>query len=130
VRDKQDETRDRAIADHVMELHIKSRSSSASSGGATSFGNSGERLIELGLLKRYIAYARARCAPRLSKEGADALRDQYVTFRAASRQQSRQKGDVAPAVPITVRQVSPQLLIFIIQPGVLYKMLKFKKQQA
>lgn len=54
-------------------------------------------------LKRYIAFARQRCAPRLSERAAEALQNHYVNVRSTMRAKE-QAGDSA-AVPITVRQL-------------------------
>ncbi len=55
------------------------------------------------MLKRYIAFCRARCAPRLSAEAAGVLQDYYVNIRASVRQ--RELEGAPAAVPITVRQL-------------------------
>lgn len=44
-----------------------------------------ESELSLNDLKRYIAYARARCAPRLSKEASGELADHYVRVRSNMR---------------------------------------------
>lgn len=55
------------------------------------------------VLKRYIAFCRARCSPRLSPEAADTLQNYYVNIRANVRQ--RELDGAPAAVPITVRQL-------------------------
>ena len=52
-------------------------------------------------MKRYIAYCRARCAPRLSESAARMLRDNYVKIRSEQRGRSSEES----VIPITVRQL-------------------------
>lgn len=47
-------------------------------------GESGE--IPIDKLKRYVAYARLHCAPRLDEEAAEALQNHYVGIRAKVRE--------------------------------------------
>jgi len=49
-------------------------------------------------LRKYLSYCRKRCAPRLSAEAAEVLKNHYVKIRAAM------KSDKA-TIPITVRQL-------------------------
>ncbi|KAL6043027.1 minichromosome maintenance protein 5 [Balamuthia mandrillaris] len=62
-----------------------------------------ESHIRLPFLKRYIAFCRQHCAPRLSAQAADILRDHYVSLRASVR--GHGGGGNGPAIPITVRQL-------------------------
>jgi DNA replication licensing factor MCM5 len=96
VRDVRDEARDRAIASHVMGVHINGGDMSAAT------GEEGE--IDLPTMKRYIAYARQHCAPRLSEEGAASLANNYVNIRQQQRE-ARAEGGGEGRVPITVRQL-------------------------
>lgn len=62
--------------------------------------------LDINSLKRYIAYARSRASPRLSAEGAELLRTNYVSIREQMR--AKQLGDDDESnqtVPITVRQL-------------------------
>lgn len=52
-------------------------------------------------MKRYIAYCRSRCAPRLSETAARMLRDNYVKIRS----ESRGRANEGSVIPITVRQL-------------------------
>lgn len=137
VRDVRNDERDKMIADHVLRLHQrgseKAKSTMARRGGtgsgqdannvsgtegadaATSnkqtVGISGvgdKRHIDINSLKRYISYARNRGSPRLSAEGAELLRTNYVSIREQMR--AKQLGDdeddgSSQTVPITVRQL-------------------------
>lgn len=96
VRDIQDESRDKMIAAHVVRVH--------STGYNTREGNN-EQLgeIEPQLLKKYITYCRARCAPRLSEAASQALQDFYVNIRDDVRKNVSASKEAA--IPITVRQL-------------------------
>ena len=52
---------------------------------------------------KYIAYCRARCAPRLGAEAALLLQNHYVSIRSDVR--ARSKDGSNSTVPITVRQL-------------------------
>lgn len=93
VRDVRDEARDKAIARHVMEVHIQ-----ASEGAAVEVGEEGE--IDLETMRKYISYCRSRCAPRLTRAAASKLGNEYVQIR-----QSSKRGGERSVVPITVRQL-------------------------
>jgi DNA replication licensing factor MCM5 len=64
-------------------------------------GENGEIPIEK--LKRYIAYARTKCAPRLSDEAAETLQNHYVAIRSTVRE--REVAGGRAVIPITVRQL-------------------------
>lgn len=93
VRDVRDEDRDKAIARHVMEVHIQ-----ASEGTSVEVGEEGE--IDLETMRKYISYCRSRCAPRLTRAAASKLGNEYVQIR-----QSSKRGGERSVVPITVRQL-------------------------
>lgn len=60
-------------------------------------------MVEIPLLRKYIAYARRTCSPRLSLEAAKLLQNQYVNFRQTV---AKGKGaGAATSIPITVRQL-------------------------
>ncbi|KAK0264741.1 minichromosome maintenance protein 5 [Friedmanniomyces endolithicus] len=97
VRDDHDRNRDETIAKHVMRLHI---------GGNAGAQNAAQPDAELSVekLKRYISYAKSRCAPRLSAEAAEKLSSHFVSIR---RQVARAEADAnqRSSIPITVRQL-------------------------
>lgn len=129
VRDIRNDVRDKRIAEHVLSLHQRgSETANANSStrgntvavnaeledddgavsvpyGVTGTGNNAR--LDINSLKRYIAYARTRASPRLSPEGAELLRTNYVSIREQMRQ--KQLGDdeegAGKTVPITVRQL-------------------------
>ena len=92
IKDKRNESADREIATHVIDLHVSRKTQHRE------FDT-----IPLDVLKRYIAYCRDICHPRLEEEAAEELQNQYVLIRDSVRQRS-QAGGAAP-IPITVRQL-------------------------
>ena len=97
VRDIRNVDKDMSIARHVMGIHTNFS-------GATEL-NSAEGEIDLVTMKKYISYCRQKCAPVLSPEAAEMLRNHYVGIREKHRQRTLQTGDRAQTVPITVRQL-------------------------
>ena len=64
--------------------------------------------ISVETLRRYVAYARAKCAPRLNAAGMETLQNYYVSIRQNLHQQdaeNKERGNAPRAVPITVRQL-------------------------
>eukprot|EP01100_Stratorugosa_tubuloviscum_P000092 TRINITY_DN1021_c1_g1_i1.p1 TRINITY_DN1021_c1_g1~~TRINITY_DN1021_c1_g1_i1.p1 ORF type:complete len:303 (-),score=151.32 TRINITY_DN1021_c1_g1_i1:36-944(-) len=102
VRDKRNESQDKKIAEHVMGLHIAAISAGPSS-------NISCASLDLSFLKRYIAFARARCSPRLSREASAILADHYVSIRSSMR--TRDLDGNPSVIPITVRQLEAVIRI-------------------
>ncbi len=92
VRDIRSAKRDESIARHVMSVHMNAENPLGIAEG------------EIGLqqMTKYIAYCRSRCAPRLTEEAAQVLRNHYVRIRQEMRVRKQTSMDV---VPITVRQL-------------------------
>jgi DNA replication licensing factor MCM5 len=69
--------------------------------------------IGIAMMKKYISYARAKCAPRLSSEAAEVLRNHYVSIRDGQRQRNGAGGASGngSTVPITVRQLEAVIRI-------------------
>lgn len=93
VRDIRDYNRDIEMAKNVMSIHVES----------------GKELrrnedIPMDVMKRYIAYCRAKCSPRLNEEASEILRNHYVSIREEIHTQSLADGS-NPSVPISVRQL-------------------------
>ena len=103
VKDEHDEKRDTTMARHVMSIHINAATETAAEGE-----------LPLNTLKRYVAFARSRCGPRLEAEAAEKLKDRYVQMRRGHRT-AEEEGEKRLSIPITVRQVTiydPPLLFF------------------
>lgn len=56
-------------------------------------------------MKKYVAYCRSRCAPRISEAASSLLSGQYVHIRHRVRESLANRPDQTPVVPITVRQL-------------------------
>ncbi|OMJ78672.1 hypothetical protein SteCoe_21479 [Stentor coeruleus] len=85
VRDIRNEQSDRAMASHVVSLHM---------GNTIALEDQGE--IDINGLRKYIAYARSKCAPKLQEDSMKLLQNYYVADR---------KKQANGAFPITVRQL-------------------------
>lgn len=94
VKDEHDEARDRTLAKHVMNIHMNRQDESSTAVGE----------IDIDLLKRYVAFAKARCAPRLSPEASEKLSSHFVALRRQVAQVERDN-DERSSIPITVRQL-------------------------
>ena len=96
VRDTHDRNRDETIAKHVMGIHMN--------GQGTNVQDQVQAEISVEKMKRYIRYAKSRCAPRLSGEAAEKLSSHFVSIR---RQVARAEHDAnqRSSIPITVRQL-------------------------
>lgn len=94
VKDEHDEARDRAIAKHVMNIHMNRQQDTSNAVGE----------IEIDLMKRYVAFAKARCAPRLSSEASEKLSNHFVALRKQVAQVEKDN-DERSSIPITVRQL-------------------------
>ncbi|KAA3675289.1 DNA replication licensing factor MCM5 [Paragonimus westermani] len=100
VRDEHDALRDTTLAKHVMRVHL--HGNDPISAGSEHGENSDE--IPLSTLRRFVAYARERCGPRLSEQAAEKLANQYVLMRSGSIRHEQETGKRS-AIPITVRQL-------------------------
>jgi DNA replication licensing factor MCM5 len=75
VRDVREEGIDKAIATHVVNLHMLRQDAS----------NTAE--IDIEFLKKYLVYAKQKIFPRLSEEAGNSLQNMYVVDRMASKNQ-------------------------------------------
>lgn len=106
VKDLRDEVRDAKVSRHVVDLHMRA---------GTTHGNQGNSLRkdrakminkdsgDIQKLKRYIAYCRQHCTPRLNEAASAELTNHYVSMRKAYKE--RERTGEGNAVPITVRQL-------------------------
>ncbi|KIM67099.1 hypothetical protein SCLCIDRAFT_108528 [Scleroderma citrinum Foug A] len=98
VKDEHNEQRDRMIAKHVMNIHMNRPSENTDENGDTV----GE--IDIDKMKRYIAYCKSKCAPRLSPDAQEMLSSHFVSLRKQVQQVERDN-DERSSIPITVRQL-------------------------
>ncbi|XP_023383226.1 DNA replication licensing factor MCM5, partial [Pteropus vampyrus] len=82
------------LAKHVITLHVSALTQMQAVEGE----------IDLTKLKKFIAYCRAKCGPRLSAEAAEKLKNRYIIMRSGARQHERDS-DRRSSIPITVRQL-------------------------
>ena len=90
VIDRRDRENDRKIARHIINLHIQKDNSSLPTE------------IDLGILKKYIAFARATCFPRLTSESAEVLQNLFLQHRSKVKHLKKKN---KKHIPITVRQL-------------------------
>lgn len=92
VRDVHDPKRDEQMANHIVDINAA--------------GKVNEKVIEgeipIADLKKYIAYARLKCTPKLDDASAEALRNFYVGDRKEANENKTKKGN---DIPVTVRQL-------------------------
>ncbi|KAG5449262.1 minichromosome maintenance protein 5 [Clonorchis sinensis] len=100
VRDEHDALRDSTLAKHVMRVHLHGNDPAPV--GPEQVEDTDE--IPLSTLRRFIAYARERCGPRLSEQAAEKLANQYVLMRSGSVHHEQQTGKRS-AIPIAIRQL-------------------------
>ena len=92
VKDVREESSDKAIASHVVNLHTFQRSREEQQGD-----------ISIEDIKKYLTYAKMKYFPRLSEEAGQLLQDMYVADRMNSKDQKLSKKSTG--IPITVRQL-------------------------
>ncbi|PVU96856.1 hypothetical protein BB561_000921 [Smittium simulii] len=93
VKDEHNESRDRTIAQHVLQVHAS---------GAKQDSVEGE--LTLDQMSRYVTYCKSMCAPRLTAQASERLGSFFVTMRS---QISRLEKDTSErsTIPITIRQL-------------------------
>eukprot|EP01042_Synura_sphagnicola_P002479 gene2479-2980_t len=96
VRDVRNAETDRALGRHIVRVHM--------AGGAGQDAMM-EGEISAALLKKYIAYCKDRCAPRLNDAAASLLTSEYVSIRQQVSSRLRGQAGEMSAIPITVRQL-------------------------
>uniref|UniRef100_A0A8C0CZ32 DNA replication licensing factor MCM5 n=1 Tax=Balaenoptera musculus TaxID=9771 RepID=A0A8C0CZ32_BALMU len=82
------------LAKHVITLHVSALTQTQAVEGE----------VDLTKLKKFIAYCRAKCGPRLSAGAAEKLKNRYIIMRSGARQHERDS-DRRSSIPITVRQL-------------------------
>lgn len=90
VRDIRSVENDKNIAHHIVNMHLKDESAAI------------DAEIPADLLKKYIAYCRSKCFPRLTEEISTAVQDLYVEKRSQLREHTNNKKG---GIPMTVRQL-------------------------
>lgn len=93
VKDIREESADKAIASHVVNLHTHAKSRE----------DINQSEISVDDLKKYLTYAKMKFFPRLSEEAGHVLQDMYVQDRMNNKDQKISKKSTG--IPITVRQL-------------------------
>ena len=104
LRDVFEKEKDTRLAQHILGVHMRGGASADASASAEP--NAAD--IDILTLKRYVAYARAKCSPRLSEAAVSRLESFYVKIRQevqVAANEAEQAGRAPRAVPITVRQL-------------------------
>ncbi|KAL7753886.1 minichromosome maintenance protein 5 [Sorochytrium milnesiophthora] len=101
LKDAHNEEQDQRIARHVMDVHKAKRPD-----------DDGAHVLDLDLqkMRRFVTFARSKCAPRLSEEAAEKLSSHFVDIRSQVRQMESETS-VRASVPITVRQLEAVIRI-------------------
>ncbi|RMD57945.1 AAA family ATPase, partial [Candidatus Woesearchaeota archaeon] len=84
IKDVPDSARDERMATFILDMHKL---------------DSSEPDIETEMLRKYFAYARQNCFPKLTDEAINELKEYYIQMRASA------SGDGIKAVPISARQL-------------------------
>lgn len=93
VKDDHNQQRDISLAKHVLSVHMNPNAVDPT-----------HQDIDLATLKQYIAYCKARCAPRLTQRAASRLSDYYVNMRSQVHEMEMDSTERS-SIPITVRQL-------------------------
>ena len=102
VKDEHDEDRDVTLAKHVMNVHVNAF--------AHQEETNNDKELSLSFLKKFIAYARDNCGPRLSEEAGRKLKARYVEMRGGTKKMEDESAKRL-AIPITVRQLEAVIRI-------------------
>ena len=92
VRDIHNKERDEKMAHHIVDISASNKIASRKEEGEISIND----------LKKYIAYARMNCTPKLSEESAKVLQNYYIEDRKKYNENKIKKGN---DIPVTVRQL-------------------------
>jgi len=107
VTDKPDEEEDKRLAEHILttnyagELNtqrVEMASPDVTQEEVDAVTEEVEPAIEAELLRKYVAYAKQNCHPRMTEDAQEAIRDFYVDLRAQG------EGEDSP-VPVTARKL-------------------------
>ena len=94
VKDVHDVKRDEQMASHIVDINA--------AGKVLTSDKKEEGEISINDLKKYIAYARMKCSPRLNDDSGEALKNYYVEVRNRAKEKKSKKGN---DIPVTVRQL-------------------------
>lgn len=92
VRDIHNKERDERMAHHIVDISASNKITTRKEEGEISTND----------LKKYIAFARMNCSPKLSEESAKVLQNYYIEDRKKYNENKTKKGN---DIPVTVRQL-------------------------
>ena len=92
VRDIHNKERDEQMAIHIVDISASNKIATRKEEGEISVND----------LKKYIAYARMNCTPKLTEESAKVLQNYYIEDRKKYNENKTKKGN---DIPVTVRQL-------------------------
>ena len=92
VRDIHNKERDERMAHHIIDISASNKITTRKEEGEISTND----------LKKYIAFARMNCTPKLSEESAKVLQNYYIEDRKKYNENKTKKGN---DIPVTVRQL-------------------------
>ncbi|ELY98467.1 minichromosome maintenance protein MCM [Natrialba asiatica] len=107
VTDTPDEEKDRNLAEHILTTNYAGELTTqreqmtnidVSQGELEEMTEQVDPVIDAELLRKYIAYAKQNCHPRMTEEAREAIRDFYVNLRSKGT-------DEDAAVPVTARKL-------------------------
>lgn len=107
VTDTPDEEKDRNLAEHILTTNYAGELTTqreqmtnldVSQGELEEMTEQVDPEIDAELLRKYIAYAKQNCHPRMTEEAREAIRDFYVNLRSKGT-------DEDAAVPVTARKL-------------------------
>ncbi|KII93726.1 hypothetical protein PLICRDRAFT_152731 [Plicaturopsis crispa FD-325 SS-3] len=98
VKDEHNEQRDKLLAKYIMNTQMNRPNDTTDENGQAIDE------IDIDKMKRYIAYCKNKCAPRLSPESQEMLSSHFVSLRKQV-QQVEKDNDERSSIPITVRQL-------------------------
>ena len=91
VKDEHNEARDITIAKHIMNVHTKAGESTA---------EVAEGELSLKMIKKFVAYCRGHCGPRLSLVAGETLKKSFVLMRSGAHEHEL-NSDKHLSIPIT-----------------------------
>jgi len=102
VKDTHDAQRDTTLAKHVMSMHINSGNKNQKNKDGQD--DKDDEILDIATLKRFIAYCRNKCGPRLNNAACEKLSNRYCQMRSGAGDLERTTGKRG-AIPLTVRQL-------------------------
>nr|AFL48194.1 MCM5 [Schmidtea mediterranea] len=105
VKDVYDEKRDKQIVEHVMSVHMGDGQAADVNENISLDSLTAETgIMPVLKLKKYIAFCRDQCGPRLTPEALKIITNHYVSMRSGASEYEKETGKNT-SIPITIRQL-------------------------